>query len=117
MNTNYSNNYHQSFGSFKFSVDAKNVIKARLRTNAKLAKLEKILNLENSGIRADRKIYISALPNLAGHYELRCQYKGHEFDENMFSTPLSFLKKAIRRADAIDKRYDGHIAAKIDKLI
>lgn len=117
MNTNYSNNYNQSFGSFNFSKEAKELIKWRVKSKAKLAKFEKICEMENSGERAARKIDIFAVQNLAGGVELTAKYKDGHYDENFFQSPLSFLEKVMRHADSCDKRDNGPISKAIDKLI
>ena len=117
MNTNYSsNNYNQSFGRFHFSDDAKGVIMWRVKSKAKLAKFEKLCNMENSGERAARNIKINAITNLAGGYELVANYGGSHY-EKFFDTPLSFLKRVIKRADAIDKHFNSPVTKAIDKLI
>ena len=117
MNTNYSNNYHKSFGSFNFSKDAKELLKWRVKSRARLAKLEKICNKENTGERAARKIDILVVPNLAGGPEFVADYKGVSYYENFFDTPLSFLKKVTKRADKRDKHDNSPVSKAIDKLI
>ncbi len=110
MNTNYSNNYHQSFGSFNFSKDAKELLKLRIKTSVKLAKFEKICNNENTGARASRNINVKTVPNLEEPIMV-ASYKGAILYEKYYDT-LSFLEKATKLADAID----NPITKAIDKL-
>ena len=118
MNTNYSNNYHQSFGSFNFSKEAKVLLKCRVKTSAKLAKLEKICNNENTGARAARNIDVNVISNLAGGPVLVADYKGASlYDEGFFDTVLSFLKKATKRANKCDAHNNSRVAKAIDKLV
>ena len=118
MITNYSNNYHQSFGSFNFSKDAKELLKWRVKTSARLAKLEKICNKENTGARAARNIDVNVISNLAGGPVLLADYKGASlYDERFFDTPLSFLKKATKRADKWDAHDNSPVTKAIDKLV
>ena len=111
MNTNYSNNYHQSFGSFNFSKDAKELLQLRIKTSAKLAKFEKICNNEDTGARASRNINVKTVPNYPEGPIMVASYKDTILYEKYFDTP-SFLEKATKLADAID----NPITKVIDRL-
>ena len=94
MNTNYSNNYRQSFGSFNFSKDAKELLKLRIKTSA----------------RASRNINVKTVPNPEEPIMV-ASYKDAILYEKYYDT-LSFLEKATKLADAID----NPITKAIDKL-
>ncbi len=110
MNTNYSNNYRQSFGSFNFSKDASELLKLRIKTSAKLTKFEKICNNENTGVRASRNINVKTVPNPEEPIMV-ASYKGAILYEKYYDT-LSFLEKATKLADEID----NPITKAIDRL-
>lgn len=114
INTNYSNNYHQSFGSFKFSKEAKEVIKCSITSKSKIETFEKIINMENSGKRAARKIDIDVISDLTGGPELVAGYNDGNCFQGMWCSPLSFLKRVVREADECA---NSDIAKAIDKLI
>ncbi len=122
MYTNYSNNSQQpTFGIFRFSDGAKDIIKKNIKTPEKIKKFEELCNSELTGKRMNREISVNAsLKN--GSYsgsKLTANPGDKWYQQGFFQSPLSFLEKMINKADEVQNKNElsKSIDSIIDKLV
>ncbi len=103
---NSNNNYQQSFGHFKFTDGAKNIIKKKIKTPKDLGKFERLCDLERTGGRGLREIFISASEKNGSYSgsKLTANPGNKWYKQGFFQSPLAFLEKMMKKADIVQKQ-------------
>ena len=117
---NSQTNYRQpSFGRFRFSNNAKEVVLSKINTPAKFKKFKELCELEETGDRARRNIDIFFVRHFTDR--LYTEIGPKDYLQGIFQSTNAFLKKMTKKADELQKQKQtpGHsdIVSKLDKLI
>ena len=120
MLVNYqTNNSQPTFGRFRFSDKAKELILNKVNTPAKLKKFKELCELEETGDRARRNIDIGWMWHIKDR--LWADIGNKEYMQGIFQSPNSFLKKMTKKADELQKlkQTPGHvdIVSELNKLM
>lgn len=118
---NSNNNYQQSFGNFKFADGAKNILKKKIKTPEDLIKFEKLCDLEQSGERGLREIFVNASVKNGSYSgsKLTANPGDRWYKQGFFQSPLAFLEKMMKKADKVQKQTEFSAAknSALDRLI
>ena len=103
MLVNYqTNNRQPSFGRFRFSNNAKEVVLSKINTPAKFKKFKELCELEETGDRARRNIDIFFVRHFTDR--LYTEIGPKDYLQGIFQSTNSFLKKMTKKADELQKQ-------------